>query len=76
VSKFVFGIVSIEAWAFVVMLCIAFIDNIPIGMIQDITNQEVGVSFSPAAIVVMFSRAGLHHLSPGIEIHKRFKLGH
>ena len=63
-SKFVFGLVSIEVWAFVVMLCIAFMDNIPIDMIQDITNQEVGVSFSPTAIVVMFSRAGLHHLTP------------
>ena len=49
---FVFGVVSIEVWktqmpvwAFVLALIIAFIYVIPIGMIQAITNQQVGLKY-------------------------------
>ena len=48
---FVFGIVSIEVfptqmpvWAFILALVIAFVYIIPIGMIQAITNQQVGLN--------------------------------
>ena len=51
VSMFIFGIISIEiyptqmpVWAFVLALVIAFVYIIPIGMIQAITNQQVGLN--------------------------------
>ena len=47
---FVFGVVAIEVWptqmpvwAFVLALVIAFVYIIPIGMIQAITNQQIGL---------------------------------
>lgn len=47
---FVFGIISIEVWptqmpiwAFVLGLVISFTYVIPVGMIQAITNQQVGL---------------------------------
>ena len=48
---FAFGVVSIElwptqmpVWAFVLALVIAYIYVIPIGMIQAITNQQIGLN--------------------------------
>lgn len=48
---FVFGLVSIEVWhtempvwAFVFALLISFVYTVPIGMIQAITNQQVGLN--------------------------------
>ena len=50
VSMFVMGVISIEVWhtdfpvwGFVVSLSIAFAYIIPIGMIQAITNQQIGL---------------------------------
>ncbi|OBZ67243.1 Sexual differentiation process protein isp4 [Grifola frondosa] len=51
VVMFVFGIISIEVWdtqfpvwAFVLSLIISFVYTIPIGMIQAITNQQIGLN--------------------------------
>ena len=47
---FAFGIISIKVWptqmpvwAFVLSLCIAFVYIIPIGMIQAVTNRQIGL---------------------------------
>lgn len=51
VVMFAFGVISIElwptqlpVWAFILALAIAYIYVIPIGMIQAITNQQVGLN--------------------------------
>lgn len=48
---FVFGVVSIEiyptqmpVWGFVLALAVAFIYTIPIGIIQAVTNQQIGLN--------------------------------
>ena len=55
---FVFGIISIEVWptqfpvwAFVLALIIAFVYVIPIGMIQAITNQQIGLNVITELII-------------------------
>ncbi|KAF9233210.1 OPT oligopeptide transporter protein-domain-containing protein [Melanogaster broomeanus] len=57
-SMFVFGIILIEVWhtefpvwAFVLSLLIAFFYVVPIGMIQAITNQQVGLNVITELIV-------------------------
>ncbi|KAJ6568984.1 small oligopeptide transporter, partial [Mycena capillaripes] len=57
-SMFVLGIISIEVWptqmpvwAFVLALLIAFTYVIPIGMIQAITNQQVGLNVITELII-------------------------
>lgn len=55
---FVFGIISIElwptqmpVWAFFLALIIAFVYVIPIGMIQAITNQQIGLNVITELII-------------------------
>ncbi|KAF9046946.1 OPT oligopeptide transporter [Hymenopellis radicata] len=57
-SMFAVGVVGIEVWptempvwAFVVALAIAFLYVIPVGMIQAITNQQVGLNVVTELIV-------------------------
>ncbi|KAJ7271565.1 OPT oligopeptide transporter protein-domain-containing protein [Mycena rebaudengoi] len=57
-SMFVFGVVSIEVWDtkfpvqyFILALVIAFFYVIPIGMIQAITNQQVGLNVITELII-------------------------
>ncbi|KAJ7877622.1 OPT oligopeptide transporter [Mycena leptocephala] len=57
-SMFVLGIISIEVWptqmpvwAFVLALIISFVYTIPIGMIQAITNQQVGLNVITELII-------------------------
>ncbi|KAJ6605339.1 small oligopeptide transporter [Mycena vulgaris] len=81
-SMFVLGIISIEiwptqmpVWAFVLALIIAFTYVIPIGMIQAITNQQVGLNVIGYALpgrpvaMMMFKTWALTFTSD-------FKLGH
>ena len=55
---FVFGIISIEIyptqmpiWAFVLALAVAFVYTIPIGIIQAVTNQQIGLNVITELIV-------------------------
>lgn len=48
---FAFGVVSIEiyptqmpVWAFVLALAVAFVYVVPIGIIQAVTNQQIGLN--------------------------------
>ena len=50
-SMFAFGIISIEiyptqmpVWAFVLALAVAFVYTVPIGIIQAVTNQQIGLN--------------------------------
>ncbi|KAJ7437599.1 OPT oligopeptide transporter protein-domain-containing protein [Mycena galericulata] len=58
VAMFVFGVVSIEVWDtkfpvqyFILALVISFVYVIPIGMIQAITNQQVGLNVITELII-------------------------
>ncbi|KAH9985944.1 OPT oligopeptide transporter protein-domain-containing protein [Russula vinacea] len=58
VTMFVFGVISIEVWdtefpvwAFVLALMISFVYTIPIGVIQAITNQQVGLNVITELII-------------------------
>ena len=58
VIMFIFGVVCIEVyntnmpvWGFILALIIAFIYVLPIGMIQAITNQQVGLNVITELIV-------------------------
>ena len=58
VTMFVFGVVSIEiyptqmpVWAFVLALSVAFVYTIPIGIIQAVTNQQIGLNVIAELIV-------------------------
>ncbi|PSR82950.1 hypothetical protein PHLCEN_2v5920 [Hermanssonia centrifuga] len=61
---FVFGVVSIEiyptempVWAFCLALAIAFVYTIPIGIIQAVTNQQIGLNVI-AELVAGYARPG------------------
>jgi len=93
-SMFVFGIVSIEVWptqmpvwAFVLALIIAFVYIIPIGMIQAITNQQVGLNVITELIIgyalpgkpiamMMFKTWGYITMAQALTFSSDFKLGH
>lgn len=93
-SMFVFGIVSIEVWhtqlpvwAFILSLIIAFVYVIPIGMIQAITNQQVGLNVITELIVgyalpgkpiamMMFKTWGYNTMAQALQFSSDFKLGH
>lgn len=58
VTMFTFSVISLEVWhtqfpiyAFIVALLIAFVYTIPIGMIQAITNQQVGLNVITELII-------------------------
>ncbi|TFK79308.1 OPT oligopeptide transporter [Polyporus arcularius HHB13444] len=94
VAMFVFGAVSIEVWhtqmpiwALVLALIIAFVYTIPIGMIQAITNQQVGLNVITELIIgyalpgkpvamMMFKTYGYITMYQALQFTSDFKLGH
>lgn len=94
VSMFVFGIVSIEVWEtkfpvqwFILALVISFFYVIPIGMIQAITNQQVGLNVITELIIgyglpgrpvamMMFKTWGYITMAQALTFTSDFKLGH
>jgi OPT family oligopeptide transporter len=93
-SMFAIGIVSIEVWptqmpvwAFVLALIISFTYVIPIGMIQAITNQQVGLNVITELIIgyalpgrpvamMMFKTWGYITMAQALTFTSDFKLGH
>ncbi|KAF8518159.1 oligopeptide transporter [Hysterangium stoloniferum] len=93
-SMFVIGIISIElwptqlpVWAFVLSLVISFLYVIPIGMIQAITNQQVGLNVITELIIgyalpgkpiamMMFKTWGYITMVQALQFTSDFKLGH
>ncbi|KAJ7765070.1 OPT oligopeptide transporter [Mycena maculata] len=94
VSMFVCGVVSIEVWKtafpvqyFILALVIAFLYIIPIGMIQAITNQQVGLNVITELIIgyalpghpiamMMFKTWGYITMAQALTFTADFKLGH
>ncbi|KAF8972447.1 small oligopeptide transporter [Flammula alnicola] len=93
-SMFALGIISIEVWptqmpvwAFILALCIAFTYVIPIGMIQAITNQQIGLNVITELIIgyalpgrpiamMMFKTWGYITMAQALTFTSDFKLGH
>ncbi|KAH7884149.1 OPT oligopeptide transporter protein-domain-containing protein [Phlebopus sp. FC_14] len=93
-TMFVLGVISIEAWpthmpvwAFVIALLIAFTYVIPCGMIQAITNQQVGLNVITELIIgyalpgrpiamMMFKTWGYITMTQALTFTADFKLGH
>ncbi|KAG1864939.1 OPT oligopeptide transporter protein-domain-containing protein [Suillus subalutaceus] len=93
-TMFVIGVISIElwhtefpVWAFVLSLAIAFFYVIPIGMIQAITNQQVGLNVITELVVgyalpgrpiamMMFKTWGYITMTQALTFTSDFKLGH
>ncbi|TDL23824.1 small oligopeptide transporter [Rickenella mellea] len=91
---FAFAIISVEVWptqmpvwALVVALLLAFVYTIPIGMIQAITNQQIGLNVIAELIVgyavpgkpiamMMFKTWGYISMSQALKFTSDFKLGH
>jgi OPT family small oligopeptide transporter len=94
VAMFAVGVVSIEVWptempvwAFVLALLISFAYVIPIGMIQAITNQQVGLNVITELIIgyalpgrpvamMMFKTWGYITMVQALAFASDFKLGH
>ncbi|KAF9235742.1 OPT oligopeptide transporter protein-domain-containing protein [Melanogaster broomeanus] len=94
VVMFAFGVISIElwptympVWAFVFALAIAFTYVIPCGMIQAITNQQVGLNVITELIIgyaapgrpvamMMFKTWGYITMTQALTFTADFKLGH
>ncbi|KAI5121403.1 hypothetical protein M0805_003175 [Coniferiporia weirii] len=94
VTMFVFGVIGIEiwhtqfpVWAFVLALLISFFYTIPIGMIQAITNQQVGLNVITELIIgyalpgkpiamMMFKTWGYITMYQALAFTSDFKLGH
>lgn len=93
-SMFVFGVLAIElwptnmpVWAFVLALIIAYVYIIPIGMIQAITNQQIGLNVITELIIgyalpgrpiamMMFKTWGYITMVQALQFTSDFKLGH
>ncbi|GJE84381.1 OPT oligopeptide transporter protein [Phanerochaete sordida] len=93
-AMFVFGVVTIEVWntempvwAFILALCIAFFYILPIGIIQAVTNQQVGLNVITELIIgyalpgrpiamMMFKTWGYITMSQALLFTSDFKLGH
>ncbi|KAJ7068462.1 OPT oligopeptide transporter [Mycena amicta] len=93
-AMFVCGIISIEVWDtkfpvqfFILALVIAFVYIIPIGMIQAITNQQVGLNVITELIIgyalpgrpiamMMFKTWGYITMAQALTFTSDFKLGH
>ncbi|KAF7981225.1 hypothetical protein HWV62_34575 [Athelia sp. TMB] len=94
VITFVMGIVSIEVWhtqfpvwAFVIALLISFAYVIPIGMIQAITNQQIGLNVITELIIgymlpgrpiamMLFKTYGYITMLQAIQFTSDYKLAH
>lgn len=93
-SMFTAGIIAIEVWptqfpvwAFVLALIISFAYIIPIGMIQAITNQQIGLNVITELIIgyalpghpvamMMFKTWGYITMYQALQFVSDFKLGH
>ncbi|RXW20483.1 hypothetical protein EST38_g5346 [Candolleomyces aberdarensis] len=93
-TMFAFGIITIEVWDtkfpvqwFILALVIAFFYVIPIGMIQAITNQQVGLNVITELIIgyglpgrpiamMMFKTWGYITMAQALTFTSDFKLGH
>ncbi|KAI0052774.1 small oligopeptide transporter [Auriscalpium vulgare] len=93
-AMFVFGVVAIEVWntqfpvwAFVLALIISFVYTVPIGVIQAITNQQVGLNVITELIIgyalpgkpiamMMFKTWGYITMAQALQFTSDFKLGH
>ncbi|PPQ99373.1 hypothetical protein CVT24_009203 [Panaeolus cyanescens] len=93
-TMFAFGVISIEVWEtkfpvqwFILALVIAFLYVIPIGMIQAITNQQVGLNVITELIIgyglpgrpvamMMFKTWGYITMAQALTFTSDFKLGH
>ncbi|KAJ3508146.1 hypothetical protein NLJ89_g5912 [Agrocybe chaxingu] len=93
-TMFAFGVISIEVWEtkfpvqwFILALVIAFFYVIPIGMIQAITNQQVGLNVITELIIgyalpgrpvamMMFKTWGYITMAQALQFTADFKLGH
>ncbi|KAJ7129479.1 small oligopeptide transporter [Mycena epipterygia] len=94
VAMFVCGVISIEVWEtkfpvqyFILALVIAFVYIIPIGMIQAITNQQVGLNVITELVIgyalpghpiamMMFKTWGYITMAQALTFTSDFKLGH
>ncbi|KAL6301879.1 OPT oligopeptide transporter [Sparassis latifolia] len=94
VTMFIFGVVSIEVWktqfpvwALVLALIISFVYTIPIGMIQAITNQQIGLNVITELIIgyalpgrpiamMMFKTWGYITMYQALQFTSDMKLGH
>ncbi|KAG9084317.1 hypothetical protein FRC06_004129 [Ceratobasidium sp. 370] len=94
IPSLIFGIVCIEVWptqmpvwALFLALIIAFVYIIPIGMIQAITNQQVGLNVITELIIgyalpghpiamMMFKTWGYITMAQALQFTSDFKLGH
>ncbi|KAF9045786.1 OPT oligopeptide transporter [Hymenopellis radicata] len=93
-TMFAFGVISIECWDvkfpvqyFILALVISFVYVIPIGMIQAITNQQVGLNVITELIIgyalpgrpvamMMFKTWGYITMAQALTFTSDFKLGH
>lgn len=93
-TMFAFGIITIEIWDtkfpvqwFILALVIAFFYVIPVGMIQAITNQQVGLNVITELIIgyglpgrpiamMMFKTWGYITMAQALTFTSDFKLGH
>jgi OPT family small oligopeptide transporter len=94
VIMFAFGVISIEVWDtkfpvqyFILALVIAFVYVIPIGMIQAITNQQIGLNVITELIIgyalpgrpiamMLFKTWGYITMAQALQFTSDFKLGH
>ncbi|KIP02879.1 hypothetical protein PHLGIDRAFT_130482 [Phlebiopsis gigantea 11061_1 CR5-6] len=91
---FAFGIIAIEVWptqmpvwAFVLALAVAFVYTVPIGIIQAVTNQQIGLNVIAEVIVgyvlpgqplamMLFKTWGYITMSQALVFTSDMKLGH
>ena len=91
---FAFGVIvctvwptKMPVWAFILALIISFVYVIPVGMIQAITNQQVGLNVIAELIVgyvlpgrpiamMMFKTYGYITMYQALQFASDFKLGH
>ncbi|KAI0740140.1 OPT oligopeptide transporter [Earliella scabrosa] len=94
VTMFIFGVVSIEVWdtqmpvwALVLALIISVVYTIPVGMIQAITNQQIGLNVITELIIgyalpgrpiamMLFKTYGYISMAQALQFTSDFKLGH
>ncbi|KZT03114.1 OPT oligopeptide transporter [Laetiporus sulphureus 93-53] len=94
VSMFAFGVISIEmwntefpVWALILALIISFVYTVPIGMIQAITNQQIGLNVIAELIIgyalpgkpiamMLFKTWGYITMCQALQFASDMKLGH
>ncbi|KAH8101387.1 OPT oligopeptide transporter, partial [Cristinia sonorae] len=93
-SMFTFGVIAIElndtempVWAFALALAVAFFYTIPIGIIQAVTNQQVGLNVITELVIgyllpgkplamMLFKVWGYVTMAQALMFTSDFKLGH